>query len=235
MCKACNLGAHWIVDCPQKVSKKKKVGNTGGSTPPSVSPLSLKGTKGNVLPLNIPSSSTGGDKDSDRGKDKGKKKNVGKKGASTAVPTGTNLPGENKVFISGLSFSVTKSSLITFLEKGASAKDNDAKVKTLQLLTFSDSGRCNGQAIVQFEGLSGAARCLLLDGKTMDGKNGGGDKKDGGGDKKRYLKVERVLPRTLTAKGKGEHAKRVLAKKRMDREKATGGERPSKGKKNQAK
>jgi RNA recognition motif-containing protein len=95
---------------------------------------------------------------------------------------GINQPSDRKVFVSGLSFEASKTTVLeAFSAYGA--------ISGLHLVTFPDSGRCNGQAFVDFEDAAAARKAM----EGMDGEELGG----------RRLKVGPVKSRAVTQKRKG--------------------------------
>jgi len=156
-CKACNAagaaGAHWIVDCPERINKK--TGEKVGEKTVVERPL-------------------------------GK----GKKGASVVNPS------ERKLFISGLPFEVKKNEVVEiFADYGP--------IKSMQLVTFKDSARCNGQGYLEFEDEADAKKAMrVVDGSVFKG---------------RTLKVVKVERRDLVKKKRKEEGGGEVKKNSKER------------------
>ncbi|GMI11874.1 hypothetical protein TrVE_jg12514 [Triparma verrucosa] len=89
-------------------------------------------------------------------------------------------PNKDKVFVSGLPFDVTKTSVMDFFSSYGS-------VKSLQLFCFDDTKRCKGDGIVQFEKEEEAKKAI---------KEGNGKEMEG-----RWLKIVEVKSKNKTRKG----------------------------------
>ena len=150
-CQACqnkHKPAHWIYDCPSKVTMR-------GSN------LVSKRTKG------------------------------------------MHKPDSRKVFVSGLPFDVAKADVTKIFA-------SCGKIVSCKLITFPDSSRCKGQAILAFETESGAHKALEQDDSVIDTntapieENSKFSKKVPGAGSRKELKlsVSKVLSRNLTKKMK---------------------------------
>lgn len=104
----------------------------------------------------------------------------------SAKQKGLQNPDSRKVFVSGLSFDVNFKGIVEIF-------GSCGKILHCKLLTFEDSKRCKGQAILSFETDQAAKKALLLNGKDVgsEGKN----------DRKLTLSVSKALNRALTKKG----------------------------------
>jgi hypothetical protein len=109
---------------------------------------------------------------------------------------GIKAPDERKVFVSGLPFEVkVKDVHEIFVPCG--------KVSQCKLITFEDTGRCKGTAIITFETEDAAKKALKLSG-TVVGNEATAPKKKGKDappekkSKELRLKVTKVLNRTAT-------------------------------------
>jgi hypothetical protein len=106
---------------------------------------------------------------------------VGVKEAVVKKAKGIFEPSANKLFVSGLSFEATKKEVTELFSRFG-------LLKSLQLLTFKDSSRCNGQGFVEFAESDDARKAMA----KMNGTVVGG----------RELKVTNVQRRDVTQKGK---------------------------------
>ena len=108
-------------------------------------------------------------------------------------------PDARKVFVSGLPFDATKAQVSQMF---ASA----GRVNSCKLLTFADTKRCKGQAILAFDTLQAAQKALALSGTTIDADASATDaSQDSTSTKPRKelkLKVTKVLNRAVTKKNK---------------------------------
>mmetsp|Transcript_15971 Transcript_15971/g.29659 ORF Transcript_15971/g.29659 Transcript_15971/m.29659 type:complete len:386 (+) Transcript_15971:123-1280(+) len=115
---------------------------------------------------------------------------------------GLHDPDSRKVFVSGLPFDVKGKDVSHFFEGSC------GKLLSCKLVKFEDTGRCNGQAYLTFEGDDAAKQALKLSGTVIDANalldNSGGNKKKKGKDpskrKDLKLKVSKVLNRRKTQK-----------------------------------
>jgi hypothetical protein len=118
---------------------------------------------------------------------------------------GRQAPADTKVFVSGLPFDATASSVKALF----ASPDNNADDKALvvvqhcKLLKFADTGRCSGQAIVTLDSVASAQRALALDGTLMETTTGAATPNKSER-KQLRLRVTKVLNRLLT-KSKKSH------------------------------
>eukprot|EP00547_Thalassionema_nitzschioides_P006040 CAMPEP_0194207298 /NCGR_PEP_ID=MMETSP0156-20130528/6076_1 /TAXON_ID=33649 /ORGANISM="Thalassionema nitzschioides, Strain L26-B" /LENGTH=357 /DNA_ID=CAMNT_0038934021 /DNA_START=104 /DNA_END=1174 /DNA_ORIENTATION=- len=102
---------------------------------------------------------------------------------------GLHDPDEKKIFVSGLPFDANRKFVEgLFVTCG--------KMIHCKLLTFSDTGRCKGQAYVTFDSLESAKKALALNGTTIENDAGDKEKKketSGSKRKELRLKVSKVL------------------------------------------
>ncbi|KAG7337399.1 RNA recognition motif containing protein [Nitzschia inconspicua] len=111
---------------------------------------------------------------------------------------GIHDPDSRKVFVSGLPFDVKSKDVCALFEQSC------GKVTSCKLLTFEDTKRCNGQAIVTLSSDQAATEALKLSGTTMGGglsqaKAKGKKEEDSPAKRKDLkLKVTKVLNRRKT-------------------------------------
>ena len=133
--------------------------------------------------------------DKDSAVSKNKKKNKG-----------IHEPDPRRVFVSGLPFSINQQGLYQ-LFLGAMGNTSNTKIVQTKIITFPDTGRCKGQAIVTFDTPQMAQRAIQqLNGTTIpNDTNNNNNKKENTNATKRKelkLKVTQVLNRTMTKKSK---------------------------------
>ncbi|KAL7580016.1 hypothetical protein ACA910_005005 [Epithemia clementina (nom. ined.)] len=122
--------------------------------------------------------------------------------AKTTKVKGVQNPDPRKVFVSGLPFDVTKSDVTQMFAASC------GKVVSCKLITFKDSGRCKGQAILAFDTEAAAQKALEQDGIAID--NNEAEKEVKSKEKSEQsvvtkrkslkLSVSKVLSRALTKK-----------------------------------
>jgi hypothetical protein len=117
---------------------------------------------------------------------------------------GRQAPADTKVFVSGLPFDATPSSVKALFASPDKHADDKASVvvQHCKLLKFADTGRCSGQAIVTLDSVSSAQRALALDGTVMETSGAAAPNKSER--KQLRLRVTKVLNRLLT-KAKKNH------------------------------
>ena len=96
---------------------------------------------------------------------------------------GVNDPDAKKVFVSGLPYDVSRGDICKYFE----IKCKDKKIAGCKTLSFSDTGRFNGQAYISFETDDGAKTALTLNGKVFEGLP---DAKEGEGEAKKNKKSQ---------------------------------------------
>ena len=115
---------------------------------------------------------------------------------------GVTNPDSRKIFVSGLPFDVTKEDVAKLFTGSC------GKILSCKLITFDDSRRCKGQAILTFENESGAQKALKQDGNPIE-KNTHNEKdsENSPTNKRKELKlsVSKVLSRAFTKRKR--HAK----------------------------
>jgi hypothetical protein len=113
---------------------------------------------------------------------------------------GNNPADDNKVFVSGLPFSMKRGDVTKlFLACG--------KIAHTKIVLFPDTGRCKGQAYVTFESKEGAAKALELSGSVIDNDDGASKDKSPKSPttnkrKELKLKVTKALNRIATKSSK---------------------------------
>jgi RNA recognition motif. (a.k.a. RRM, RBD, or RNP domain) len=119
---------------------------------------------------------------------------------------GIHEPDSRKVFVSGLPFDVKPNDVCAMFEQSCGG----GKVTGCKLLTFEDTKRCNGQAIVTLSSDQAAAEALKLSGTVMtnqdsvpSSKKGKDKSKTEASKPKKELKlrVTKLLNRRKTKKG----------------------------------
>lgn len=111
---------------------------------------------------------------------------------------GVNDPDVKKVFVSGLPYDISRADIGRYFE----VKGN-VKVVGCKTLSFSDTGRFNGQAYLILSSEADAKNALELNGKTFEGlpkQNPDQDSQNKDKGKLRWLKVTKVLSRVVTKK-----------------------------------
>jgi hypothetical protein len=109
---------------------------------------------------------------------------------------GLHDPDSKKVFVSGLPFDVKAKDILDLFQ-------SSGKVVSHKLVTFKDTGRCNGQAYVTFDTEAEATKALKVSGTTIGNISEDGSKKkkkssDSSKRKELKLKVSKVLNRHMT-------------------------------------
>jgi hypothetical protein len=151
VCSACknkHQPAHWIYDCPDKVTKRSK---------PVPEDYVCSACKNKHQPAHWIYDCP--DKVTLRGTNQTAKK-----------LRGLNDPDSKKVFVSGLPFEVKPAEVEQMFAACGT-------VSAVKLLKFDDTKRCNGQAYVSFDTDDGAKKALKLSGTTIDNPEPKIDKK----------------------------------------------------------
>lgn len=122
-------------------------------------------------------------------------------GKKSKKQLGLHDPSPNKVFVSGLSFTSTAKSVKEYFQTEMKC----GEVKDCKILSFEDSKRCNGQAIITFDSEASAKKALKLNETII---HPSGDKEDQTEKKKELtLIVTELKNRAATSKagkkGKG--------------------------------
>jgi hypothetical protein len=111
---------------------------------------------------------------------------------------GIQHPDSRKIFVSGLPFDVKSNDVCAIFEPSC------GKISSSKLLTFQDTKRCNGQAILTLSSDQAAAAALKLTGTKIDWSRMSGHKlqKENTTDSRKdlKLKVTKVLCRAKTKK-----------------------------------
>jgi hypothetical protein len=108
---------------------------------------------------------------------------------------GLHDPDNKKVFVSGLPFDAKRKDVERMFQLCG-------KLLHCKLLTFTDTGRCKGQAFLSFATEEAAKKALALNGTTIENAAGDQKKKENHGRKELKLKVSKMLNRSATKQGR---------------------------------